>query len=154
MFYDLIKYLLKILDLNLKDSQASLLQDIDQNKFVVYLFIGGFAVSIDVGTFLSLHELIGIKALISHSISVSISAIFSFLANAYLNFKKTDFLFYRLGSFSIVIGMGYLLGVLIIFIIDNVLQFGGTIGKLASLPFVVLLQFYLNSKITFRATDG
>ena len=154
MFSNLIKYLLKILGLNLKDSQVSLLQNIDQNKFVAYLFIGGFAVSIDVGAFLFLHELIGIKALISHSVSVPTSAIFSFLANAYLNFKKTDFLFYRFGSFAIVIGMGYLLGVLIIFIIDNVLQLGGTIGKLVSLPFVVLLQFYLNSKITFRSTDG
>ena len=120
MFSNLIKYLLKILDLNLKDSQVSLLQDIDQNKFVGYIFIGGFAVSIDVGVFLFLHELIGIKALISHSVSVPTSAIFSFSANAFLNFKKTDLLFYRFVSFSIVIGMGYLLGVLIIFITDNV----------------------------------
>jgi len=55
MFSDLIQYLLKILDLNLKDSQVSFLQDIDQNKFVAYLFIGGFSVSIDVGVFLFLH---------------------------------------------------------------------------------------------------
>jgi len=154
MFSNLIKYLLKILDLNLKDSQVSLLQDIDQNKFVGYIFIGGFAVSIDVGVFLFLHELIGIKALISHSVSVPTSAIFSFSANAFLNFKKTDLLFYRFVSFSIVIGMGYLLGVLIIFITDNVLQLGGTIGKLGSLPFVATLQFYLNSTITFMDKDG
>ena len=154
MFSNLIKYLLKILDLNLKDSQISFLQDIDQNKFVAYLVIGGLAASIDVGIFLFLHELIGIKPLICHSVSVPIAAIFSFSVNAHLNFKKSDLLFYRFISFSIVVGIGYLLGVLIIFFVDNVLQLGGTYGKLASLPFVVMLQFYLNSKITFRDKDG
>ena len=150
MLSNLIKYLLKNLNLDLTDSQVNLLHDIAKNKFVTYLFIGGFAASIDVGIFIFLHELINIKSLISHSVSVPISAIFSFSANAYLNFKKSDLLFYRFVSFSIVIGIGYLLGILIIFFIDNVLQLGGTIGKLVSLPFVVTLQFYLNSKITFK----
>ena len=150
MFSNLIKYLLKNLNLDLTDSQVNLLQDIAKNKFITYLFIGGFAASIDVGIFIFLHELINIKPLISHSISVPISAIFSFSANAYLNFKKSDLLFYRFISFSIVVGTGYLLGILIIHIADNVLQLGGTIGKLVSLPFVVTVQFYLNSKITFK----
>jgi len=154
MFSNLIKYLLKSLNLDLTDSQANLLQIIAKNKFVTYLFIGGFAASIDVGIFIFLHELMEIKSLISHSISVPISAIFSFSANAYFNFKKSDLLFYRFISFSIVIGIGYLLGILIIFFIDNVLQLGGTIGKLVSLPFVVTLQFYLNSKITFKDKNG
>ena len=154
MLSNLIKYLLKNLNLDLTDSQVNLLQDIAKNKFVTYLFIGGFAASIDVSIFIFLHELIEIKSLISHSISVPISAIFSFSANAFFNFKKSDLLFYRFISFSIVIGIGYLLGILIIFLIDNVLQLGGTIGKLVSLPFVVTLQFYLNSKITFRDKDG
>jgi len=154
MFSNLAKFLMKNMDLDLKDLQVSFLQDIGQNKFIAYLFIGGFAVSIDMGIFLFLHELIGIKPLICHSVSVPIAAIFSFSVNAYLNFKKSDFLFYRFVSFSIVVGIGYLLGVLIIFIIDTVLQLGGTIGKLVSLPFVVMLQFYLNSKITFRDKDG
>ena len=142
MFSNLAKFLLKNMDLDLKDLQVSFLQDIGQNKFITYLFIGGFAVSIDMGIFLFLHELIGIKPLICHSVSVPIAAIFSFSVNAYLNFKKSDILFYRFVSFATVVGIGYLLGVLIIFIIDNVLQLGGTIGKLVSLPFVVLLQFY------------
>jgi len=154
MFSNLIKYLLKNLNLDLTNSQVNLLRNIAKNKFLTYLFIGGFAASIDVGIFIFLHELIGIKSLISHSISVPISAIFSFSANAFFNFKKSDLLFYRFISFSTVIGTGYLLGILIIFFIDNVLQLGGTIGKLVSLPFVVTLQFYLNSKITFKDTNG
>ena len=69
MFSNLIKYLLKSLNLDLTDSQVNLLQGIAKNKFVTYLFIGGFAASIDVGIFIFLHELINIKPLISHSIS-------------------------------------------------------------------------------------
>ena len=150
MFSNLAKSFLKNTELNLTDSQANFLLSIAENKFIAYIFIGAFAASLDVGIFVFLHEWIGIKPLICHSISVPIAAIFSFSVNANLNFKKTDLLFSRFFAFSTVIGIGYLLGLLIIFVIDNVLQFGGTIGKLASLPFVVTLQFYLNSKITFK----
>ena len=150
MFSSLAKSLLKNTELKLTDSQVNLLLGIAENKFLAYILIGAFAASLDVGIFVFLHEWIGIKPLICHSISVPIAAIFSFSVNAYLNFKKTDLLLSRFVSFSIVVVIGYLLGLLIIFIIDNVLQFGGTIGKLVSLPFVATLQFYLNSKITFR----
>jgi len=150
MFSYLTKFLLKNTGLDLTDSWENILLSTAENRFLVYLFIGAFASSLDVGIFIFLSEWIGIKPLICHSISVPISAIFSFSCNAYLNFKKTDFLLPRFFSFSTVIGSGYLLGLLIIFVIDNVLQLGGTIGKLTSLPFVVALQFYFNSKITFK----
>ena len=150
MFPYLTKFFLKNTGLDLTDSQKNILLGITENRLLAYLFIGAFASSLDVGIFIFLSEWIGIKPLICHSISVPISAIFSFSCNAYLNFKKTDFLLPRFFSFSTVIGSGYLLGLLIIFVIDNVLQLGGTIGKLTSLPFVVALQFYFNSKITFK----
>ena len=150
MFSYLTKFFLKNTGLDLTDSQKNILLGIAENRLLAYLFIGAFAASLDIGIFVFLSEWIGIKPLICHSISVPISAIFSFSCNAYLNFKKTDLLLSRFFSFSTIIGSGYLLGLLIIFVIDNVLQLGGTIGKLTSLPFVVALQFYLNSKITFK----
>jgi putative flippase GtrA len=150
MFSDLAQYFLKNTTLKLTSSQINLLLRVAENKFLAYILIGAFAASLDVGIFIFLHEWINVKPLICHSISVPIAAIFSFSVNAYLNFKKTDLLLYRFISFSLVIGSGYLLGFLIIFFIDNILQFGGTIGKLISLPFVATLQFYLNSKTTFK----
>ena len=150
MFPYLTKFFLKNTGLDLTDSKKNILLGITENKLLAYLFIGAFASSLDVGIFIFLSKWIGITPLICHSISVPISAIFSFSCNAYLNFKKTDLLLSRFFSFSTIIGSGYLLGLLIIFVIDNVLQLGGTIGKLTSLPFVVALQFYLNSKITFK----
>ena len=129
---------------------SNLLKSITKSKIVPYFLIGVCAACIDVGVFIFMYEMVGLTALISHSISIPISAIFSFLCNAFLNFKKTDFLLFRFISFVTVIFAGYLLGVVIIIFIDDFLQLGGTIGKLTSLPFVFLLQFYLNSKISFR----
>ena len=103
MFSNLAKSFLKNTELNLTDSQANFLLSIAENKFIAYIFIGAFAASLDVGIFVFLHEWIGIKPLICHSISVPIAAIFSFSVNAYLNFKKTDLLFSRFFSFSTVI---------------------------------------------------
>jgi len=117
---------------------------------LAYFFIGGIAASIDLGTFVFLYELVGLTAVISHSVSVPVSAIFSFLCNAFFNFRKTDLLLFRSILFFAVVALGYLLGVAIIILIGDILQLGGTIGKLFSLPFVFLFQFYLNSKVSFR----
>ena len=129
---------------------SNLLKYFVKSKMLAYLFIGGVAASIDFGTFVFLYELVGLTAVISHSVSVPVSAIFSFLCNAFFNFRKTDLLLFRSISFLIVVVLGYLLGVAIIIFVGDILQLGGTIGKLVSLPFVFLFQFYLNSKISFR----
>ena len=129
---------------------SNLLKYFVESKMLAYLFIGGIAASIDLGTFVFLYELVGLTAVISHSVSVPISAIFSFLCNAFFNFRKTDLLLFRSISFLIVVVLGYLLGVAIIIFVGDILQLGGTIGKLISLPFVFLFQFYLNSKVSFR----
>ncbi|SVE30590.1 uncharacterized protein METZ01_LOCUS483444, partial [marine metagenome] len=114
-----------------------------------YFVIGLIAASIDILVFIFLHEYLLLPALICHSISIPISAVFSFICNAFLNFKKTDFLFYRFLSFLIIVATGYLLGAVIILIAES-LNFGGTMGKLISLPFVFFLQYFLNSRISFR----
>lgn len=126
----------------------TLLKIFFEKELIRYLFIGFFAASIDVLVFLILHELILLSALISHSISIPLSAIFSFTMNAFFNFKKTDFIFYRLSSFLIIITIGYLLGAIII-LFAEFLNLGGTFGKLLSLPFVFFLQYFLNSRISF-----
>ena len=129
---------------------SNLLKYFVESKMLAYLFIGGISASIDLGTFVFLYELVGLTAVISHSVSVPISAIFSFLCNAFFNFRKTDLLLFRSISFLTVVVLGYLLGVAIIIFVGDILQLDGTIGKLVSLPFVFLFQFYLNSKVSFR----
>jgi len=120
------------------------------SRFTNYLLIGGVAAAIDIGLFFILHELAEVSALVSHSISVPASALYSFIFNAWLNFKKTDKILKRAISFAFVIFLGYLLGAVIVYGFENFTGFGGTVGKLVSLPLVVVLQFLLNAKISFR----
>ena len=136
--------------MQLIDILSNLLKYFVESKILAYLFIGGIAATIDLGIFVFMYERVGLTAVISHSISVPISAIFSFLCNAFFNFRKTDLLLFRSISFLTVVGLGYLLGIAIIIFVGDILQLGGTIGKLVSLPFVFLFQFYLNSKFSFR----
>ena len=121
-----------------------------ESRLGLYLLIGGTASAIDVGVFIYLYEIAGFSAIASHSVSIPLSAIFSFALNAVFNFKKTDLIFLRFISFSVVVFLGYLLGALIIWFVEDVLFLGGTSGKIVSLPFVFFFQFYLNSKVSFR----
>ncbi len=121
-----------------------------ESRLGLYLLIGGVASAIDVGVFVYLYELVGLSAIASHSVSIPLSALFSFSMNAVFNFKKTDMILLRLLSFAIVVFLGYLLGASIIWVIDDVLRLGGTTGKIVSLPFVFFFQYYLNAKVSFR----
>ena len=51
----------------------------------------------------------------------------------------------------IIIGIGYTLGALIILGSINILNLEASTGKLVSLPFVFLTQYFLNSKISFMS---
>lgn len=116
----------------------------------MYLLIGGVASAIDVGVFIILYEFVGVSALASHSISIPLSAAYSFICNAYFNFGVTDKLLMRFISFSIVVVLGYLLGAAVISLVVTFSPWGGTVGKILSLPLVFIFQYFLNSRISFR----
>ena len=120
------------------------------NRLFMYGLIGGVASAIDVGLFILCYEFFGLPALVSHSISIPAAALYSFTFNAWFNFRTTNYLLRRLASFSVIVAMGYLLGALIIWLVEHHSPFGGTAGKLLSLPFVFFFQYFLNSRISFR----
>lgn len=120
------------------------------NKLFMYLLIGGMASAIDVGLFVLLYEWLGMPALVAHSISIPVSAVYSFTCNAIFNFKTTDRILSRAFSFAVIVALGYALGALIIWLVDSFTGFGGTVGKLISLPAVFFFQFFLNSRISFK----
>jgi len=120
------------------------------SRLFMYGLIGGVASLIDVGLFVLVHELVGASALIAHSISIPVSAAYSFVGNAWFNFRTTDRLPGRAASFAIVVALGYALGAFVIMVFVNHTSLGGTIGKLVSLPLVFVLQFVLNSQFSFR----
>ena len=118
--------------------------------FYSYTCIGLASALIDVGVFAILFELMGIGIFLSNAVSVGLAVIFSFSLNALYNFKKTNHLIIRFISFLFVAVFGYFAGIFIILLSINFLELNGLISKVVSLPIVFLLQFFLNSKISFR----
>ena len=118
---------------------------------VKYLLIGGAASALDVVLFLVLFNVVGTSALVAHSISVPTSVLFSFVTNARHNFHTHDKFALRLFSFAAVCTVGYAAGFAVIAFAVQ-LGLGENVGKILSLPVVFLLQYVLNSRITFRTT--
>lgn len=114
-----------------------------------YFLIGGAASALDVLIFFVLFNLVGTTALMAHSISVPTAVLFSFVTNARHNFRVNDYMKLRLASFVVVCTIGYLAGYGVIVLAANV-GLGENIGKFLSLPVVFIIQYVLNSKITFR----
>ncbi len=116
-----------------------------------YGIIGGSAVVVDVGLFVVLHELLDFAPWLAHSISVSVAVIWSFLLNAFFNFGTTDRLIARFISFASVAFVGYLVGLLIIWIAIDGFDLGGSAAKILSMPLVFTTQYLLNTRISFRS---
>lgn len=119
------------------------------HHLVRYLLIGGMASAIDVLLFMALYNLVGTSTLTAHSISVPVSVLVSFFVNARHNFRTDDHMALRLFSFAAVCGLGYLVGFGVIRAATEV-GLGANLGKILSLPAVFVVQFILNSRITFR----
>lgn len=119
-------------------------------NLIKYGGIGATAVAIDLGVFVVLHEVFGSPLWIAHSVSVGLAVLWSFSLNAFFNFKTTDRLVARFASFSTVSFVGYLVGLLVIWLAVGAADLGGTVAKIVSLPIVFVTQYLLNSRISFR----
>lgn len=122
-----------------------------------YFLIGGTASAIDLILFFVLFNLVGTSELLAHSISVPTAVVFSFVLNARHNFKTTDHTALRFFSFVTVCVIGYLAGYGVILLVaggftDPIL--GANLGKIVSLPVVFILQYILNSRVTFRTSSS
>lgn len=137
-------------------------------QLLKYFFIGGMASAIDVVLYFILYNFVFPDTvqfgplsmsdeLAAQSISVPTAIVFSFVVNARHNFKTNDYALIRFISFCIVCLIGYLAGYWVILAVQQFFtneQLGGNIGKIVSLPVVFIIQYILNSKITFRKVGG
>lgn len=129
----------------------SIVRLINKNRSIIlYGMIGGGAVVIDVGLFWLLDSFTGISVMANHTVSVAAAMIYSFLLNARFNFKTSDGLFLRFLSFSAVTGIGFLVSSIALWIAVGVIGIPSLIGKCLTLPLVFVVQFLLNSRLTFK----
>ena len=118
-------------------------------RFVRYVMIGGGAAVADLFTFQLFYNL-GSGVVASNFAAVSVGMMLSFFLNSYFNYRKTDFMFRRFVRFLFVALFGFIFGTIVIFSL-NALGIQVLIAKIASMAFVAILQFTLNSVWTFRS---
>lgn len=120
-------------------------------KFLIYIMIGLLGVIWDFGTFTILNSLLNVNIYVSNIIGMIVGITHNFTLNSIFNFKVNDNLAKRYGAFFTIGIMGVILSTIIIYILHEGLGIQESISKLTSLGIVALVQFYLNSKISFKS---
>ena len=118
-------------------------------NFLLYVIIGCAGVILDFIAFLILYNLLGVNPVVATMISVLLGITINFALNAVFNFKKTNKLHIRYLSF-LTVGLSGLLISTYILAFGEVFDFNANIVKIASLPIIVVYQYFLNKNISFR----
>ena len=128
----------------------TILHQVKKNqKLLVYGVIGVSAIGVDLVVFLLLYNVIGIVPGLATTLSVLVAMVYAFTLNARYNFKMTDQIKKRLFRYMLVSLFGLLLSVVAVEGFDAI-GIGANLGKILSLPPIVVLQYILNSRYTFR----
>ncbi len=117
---------------------------------MLYVVIGMSGVTLDVVLFMVLFNLLHINEELATFISISAAITNNFLLNTYLNFKMKDKLWSRYVRFYLVGLTGILLTDLLFFIFVDHLHINANYVKIGSLLPVLLLQYSLNKRWSFR----
>lgn len=118
-------------------------------QVVLYGVIGGASALLDFILFTLMHRQLGMNEYIANIISVHVGMAMSFLLNRKFNFKKTDKLLFRAGSFYLVGLLGLALSQCLLWF-GSVLLLPVTAVKIASIFIVAIIQFFINRQVTFN----
>lgn len=122
-----------------------------KRQFISYSIIGASGALLDLATFLVLYNILQFEPLIATAISTSLGITNNFVWNVLFNFRVRDkihhryLLFYAIGLFGLFISVG------VIYALHNVMGMSANLAKLISIPIVVILQYSLNSRISFAS---
>jgi len=123
------------------------------NKFrnlILYGIIGTLSAGIDFLVFYTLTTVWGFFYLTANIFSVSIGITISFILNRNYNFKVKDNISKRFVLFISVGLSGLLLSSVLLYIFIDIFTLNKIISKILSIFLVVLMQFLLNTYITFK----
>lgn len=122
--------------------------------FVLYSIIGGMALIIDVGLFTALDGLTELSVVISNALSMTVAMLYSFVMNAYFNFRTRTGLAKRFISFTLITGLGFIISSAMLWVLSEIMGLNSVLVKSMTLPVVFLVQFSLNSKFTFKKEEN
>lgn len=123
-------------------------------NFILYVLIGLSGATIDFLAYLVLNKVLGIAPALASFLSVSLGIVNNFIINSRHNFRVNDRMWFRFANFySIGLG-GALLSVVLIFIMYNILGVDSVWAKVLTIPPVVLVQYFLNVKFSFKLKEN
>jgi len=119
--------------------------------FLLYSLIGGLGVLIDLAAFNFLYFIFSQKYyMLYHVIGYLLGTIVSFFLNFNFNFKVRTRLKARFASFIIIGFLGLVVSSVFVLYVTYFLNLDARISKVLSLLLVLILQYSLNKRITFR----
>lgn len=118
-------------------------------QFIIYCLCGGMGVSADyVVYYLSLTA--GIWYQYANGLGYLAGTLVSFALNRIFTFAKRDRVLQRLAMFLSVAAAGFAASALLLWLLVDLAHIDARWAKLVTLPMVVVLQFSLNRRITFK----
>ena len=118
-------------------------------NLVKYIFIGSLGVSCDFLLY-SLLISINLNYIFSNCLGYFFGTLISFSLNRLYNFKVFDNTLKRFTLFFGAAFAGLLLSSFILYFLIEINQINAIIAKLFVIPVIVLLQYSINSKVTFK----
>lgn len=118
---------------------------------ILYAVIGGFCAGLDFAIYSVLCHFDIMPYLWANVISIHCGIFASFFLNRSLNFKVKDKTLQRFFSFYAVGLVGLGISELMLYLMVDIFQWSEIICKLISIVVVALVQYILNTFITFKA---
>lgn len=123
-------------------------------NLLLYGLIGSSSALLDFLIFTLLTEVFGVYYLVANCISVTCGLTNSFILNRKYNFKVTDKTLKRAIMFFVVGYCGLALNSTLLYVFVNYVHLATPISKLCAMAIEVLLQFIINSLVTFRKSNN
>lgn len=122
-------------------------------KFVLYAICGGSGVVLDFASY-SLLVGAGVWYQLANIIGYSLGTCLSFFLNRVITFGVRDAPVRRFLSFVSVAAFGYLISTCLLWVAVEILRLDPVVSKGLTLIAVLVIQFSMNTLITFRTSAG
>lgn len=119
-------------------------------QFLLYCLCGGLGVSTDYALYY-LSFSAGLPYQGANALGYLAGTLMSFTLNRIFTFGMRDRTLQRLAMFIGVAAVGFLASALLLWLLVQFIHVDPRIAKLITLPMVVVLQFSLNRRLTFKA---
>jgi putative flippase GtrA len=126
---------------------------LQKKQFLLYCIIGASGVSLDFGIYSLLVKTRLLDYQAANAVGYASGTLLSFILNVKFNFRVTDRLALRLAGFFSVAFLGWLASAALLQLLVGHCGFDKYVSKFATLVVVVLLQYNLNRRFSFRKTS-